>query len=191
MSEHLFLKDSVSVREFSKEVQTALPGKKFKIRNFEVNERGGRVESANGVGIFNDELTSEEITTFEGIVSEHKVGYEDVILQNNKSLRISEVDYRTRELISNGFTYDGNLFSMSEFAQINWDDIKANSTDYSFPLEIPTKTYKYSLTQGNLNAFWGAKSDFKWGYLDSGRALNVSITDATTQTELDAVIDNR
>lgn len=171
-----------SLTTLSKDIGVALPGKIFTMKCIDVD-----------CDItFSDALSGPDKTTLDTAVSDHQALTESNILQANKDVKNAAIDERTQELIFAGFTFDSKSFSMSNFAQLNWNDIKSNTVDYTFPLEIPTKdSYKYSLTQGNVNGFWTAKEDHKWAHLDSGRALNVSTVDAADQAALDLVVDNR
>jgi len=166
----------------SKDIEVALPGKIFIVNNSDVD-----------CDIkFSDALSGGDETILATTVSDHQALTEVNVFQQNKDIKNVAIDLRTKELINEGFTYDSELFSLSDFAQLNWNDIKNNTTDYSFPLEIPTKNnYKYSLTQGNVNGFWNAKMSQVWTHLDSGRALNVSVVDAVDQAALDLVVDSR
>jgi len=169
-------------QSLAKDIETDLPGKVFKVK----------CAGANCDVTFSDALIAADKTILDTTVSDHQAVTESNQLQNNKDIKNVAIDKRTKELILEGFTFDSETFSLSEFAQLNWNDIKTSTTDYTFPLEIPTlNSYKYSLTQGNVNGFWDAKKTAIWGHLDSGRALNVSVVDATNQTELDAVVDSR
>jgi len=113
-------------------------------------------------------------------------------LDTQKQTKYNAIDQKTGVLISGGFEYDSITFSASLNAQTNWSAIKNNESEFTFPLEISTKlNYKYSLAQADVSDFWIAGKDFIKEHLDSGRGLKVSVNDATTQTELDAVVDER
>ena len=117
------------------------------------------------------------------------------ILGENKAIRMSEVDAKTQQLIFNGVTHDSNTFSMSLTAQGNWNTIKTMSDAGSvvYPMNVTTKDngeYTFSL-KADFDAFADAAYAFAKGYVDSGRALKISITNASDQSELDAILDNR
>jgi hypothetical protein len=113
-------------------------------------------------------------------------------LEALKEHRYLEVDIRTAELISVGFVFDGQTFSLSANAQRNWDSIKTSKPDYSFPLDITTiDNNTYSLTNANVQAFWVAARDVVKSHLDSGRALKKSIFDAVDIAAVNLVVDNR
>ena len=113
-------------------------------------------------------------------------------LATNKEIRFLQIDKRSGELMSVGFVYGAETFSTSGNAQRNFNTLKNQEGEFTWPVEVSTKeNYKYDLAQANLAAFWTAGKDFIKGHLDSGRTLKVSVSDATTQAELDAVVDNR
>lgn len=115
-----------------------------------------------------------------------------VSLIDYKNLRYNEIDYKTKELILQGFLFDGNTFSLSSSAQFNWNNLKVNESDFTFPVIVSTiDSDEYTLTQANLLPFWTVGKDTVKGFLDSGRDLKKLIFDATDRAGVDAVIDNR
>jgi hypothetical protein len=114
-------------------------------------------------------------------------------LADLKARRIIEIDNVTQELIKGGFTFDSKQFSLSEKAQINWVGIKAAIDILTFPLDVTTlndEEYELVDTTSAVN-FCGTGLATKQSYLDSGRALKLQINSATTNAEVDAVVDNR
>jgi len=62
----------------------------------------------------------------------------------------------------------------------------------SWPKALTTKCdMEYLLAEEDLDACIGTGLAVVNGYLDSGRALKISTNAATTQEELDAIVDNR
>jgi len=116
-------------------------------------------------------------------------------LSEKKSIRADEIDNKTAELISNGFVYDSNTFSLSAEAQLNALGIKAlaESGGNITPIDISTKNdSSYTLNnKAALDGWFQAGFGTKKAHLDSGRALKLQIEAATNDSELDAVIDNR
>lgn len=113
-------------------------------------------------------------------------------LDMNKIKKNGQIDIRTQELIFQGFTYDGQTFSLSEMAQLNWVAMEASSDLLTWPVVITTKDdSEYSLTLANSPYFYGAALSTKQAHLNSGRALKLQVNAATTIAEVDAVIDNR
>lgn len=102
---------------------------------------------------------------------------------------IDRTDAKTAETIFEGFTYDGNLFSMSTSAQINWTNLFF-IPDEMFPLNVSTKNDEtvYSLALANRQAFYGAALTHKNGALQAGNALKAAAKAATTIAELEAVL---
>ena len=116
----------------------------------------------------------------------------DLILADYKQLRYNEIDGKSMVLISAGFTYDSKTFSLSINAQTNWNTLKDEEAEFTWPVDITTiDNDTYSLTQANLDAFWTAARDAVKGHLDSGRAYKKTIYDATDEAGVDAVVDTR
>ena len=113
-------------------------------------------------------------------------------LEDCKAKRILEIDYKTRQLIDVGFTFDGQSFSLSSSAQLNWVGMKASMDILSFPVSLTTKDdISYDLSQANALPFLGLALSAKQAHLDSGRSLKVSIKGAATYAVLDAIVDAR
>lgn len=116
----------------------------------------------------------------------------DLTLADYKQLRYNEIDYKTGLLIGAGFTFDSKQFSLSVPAQMNWNALKTNETDFTFPVTITTiDNDEYSLAQVDLNAFWTAGRDKVQSTIDAGRSLKKQIFDAVDEASVDLVIDNR
>jgi hypothetical protein len=114
------------------------------------------------------------------------------LLSDQKVVRKAEIDTRTQELIAEGMEFDGDTFSLSAYAQKNWLALKVFKDVISWPKDITTKDDKeYSLAEADCNSFSAKSVNIPFGYVDSGRALKISIDAATTQAELDAVVDER
>jgi len=113
-------------------------------------------------------------------------------LDYKKQERYKEIDLRTTQLISVGFTYDSNTFSLSTNAQTNWNNLKNNKVDFIWPVEVSTiDNNVYSLALADIGTFWENEKDAVNGHLDSGRSLKKSIFDAVDETAIDAVVDTR
>ncbi len=120
--------------------------------------------------------------------AEKDLAYFDI----NKSSRYLQIDGKTDALIIQGFTYDSKVFSLSLSAQMNFNALKNESSEFTWPVEITTiSNDTYSLTLANLNAFWRTGKVALKGDLDTGRALKKQIFDATTQAAVDAIVDTR
>ena len=109
-----------------------------------------------------------------------------------KQVRYGEIDRKTGGLIQSGFTFDSKVFSASPPAQFNWNSIKGNKPEFTFPLEISTlDNDTYNLTDVNVSTFWASGRDHVKGHLDSGRALKKSIKDAVDIAAVNAIVDAR
>jgi len=115
-----------------------------------------------------------------------------ITLETNKKAKIECIDLRTATLIAGGFSFDGNTFSLSQNAQINWVGLKTLESVLTWPVNITTKgDNQYSLEQADLDTFMGTGLAAKQAHLDSGRALKIQVNAAADQAALDAVVDNR
>jgi hypothetical protein len=137
------------------------------------------VDSASVVAVENDILINDGTP-------------KSLSLADYKQLRYNEIDAKTNELISPGFVYDSKTFSLSSNAQSNWNVLKDEEAEFTWPVDISTiDSDTYSLSQANLGAFWGAGMTFMKGHLDTGRALKKSVYDAANEAAVDAVVDTR
>lgn len=115
-----------------------------------------------------------------------------VSLDDKKVAKKKAIDVKTQSIIRQGFDFDGNHFSLSPNAQLNWIGIVVMQSAITWPLSITTDTDgDYDLAHGNLPYFVGTAMTMVGNYLASGRALKVACNAATTQAELDAVVDDR
>jgi len=113
-------------------------------------------------------------------------------LDEYKAYRYNEIDTRTAILISAGFPYESNTFSLSVYAQINWTEIHTNQSAFTFPLDISTlDNNEYSLAEANVVAFWTAGKDTLKRHLDTGRILKKQIFDAADRAASEAIVDER
>lgn len=92
------------------------------------------------------------------------------------------IDADTRKRIEDGFIFDGHTFSMSQNAQINWNNIASMYSIGLFPttegLNVSIKddvsTY-YVLTYENVIPFLTAYKDKKMTELEVGRANRMAV----------------
>ena len=125
----------------------------------------------------------------------------DVILSSEfvqlKAQRIIQIDEKTREIINEGFEFDGVMISLSPNAQSMFTGVslaiqKGYLTEADFPYEITTlDDNKYYLSWENADTFFGLVLYHISTRLATGRTLKVAVNEATTKEELDAVIDGR
>jgi len=173
------------IKLLAKEIETALPGKSF-------------VARANGLNIvldFNDALTGPETTTLDGTVSSHQAAGQ--ALERAKSLKITSIDLRTRELIDEGFEFpptSGDLYSLSTKGQLTLLGLDAARADLTYPVEYNKKDDKgKGIIPDNVTAhnfFLSAVATAR-AHLDSGTALKDQVRAASTVAAVDAVVDSR
>jgi hypothetical protein len=121
---------------------------------------------------------------------------DDKWIEYLKEERYYQVDDRTDELIELGYSYAGKQFSLSASAKTNILAIHSNRSDPAliYPIEyntindldnffIPNLTVLHEMF---LAAFGTTKA-----HLDSGSALKDLIRVATTEQEINLIIDNR
>jgi hypothetical protein len=107
-----------------------------------------------------------------------------------------EINERTAELIEGGYSYSGFNFSLSDRAQTNILALYSTKDDpvLSYPIKFNTiddlNTFDAVNASEIANMYYSALATKK-GYLDSGTVLKEQIRNATTQTEVDSISDNR
>lgn len=133
-------------------------------------------------------LTAAQKTTLDNLITAH----DGDPLPDLRDKRYAEIDAQTQKLIDKGFTFDNKKFSLSINAQANWTRLKALESSLTWPVKISTKSANgYDLTQANLAGFMAAAHTAIHGHLESGRALKKQVKNATTETAIKNVIDNR
>lgn len=128
------------------------------------------------------------------------------LLLKAKEKKYVVIDNRTSELIGEGFTYDGKIFSLSRQAQSNMLGVRAAIADYRaagtlaafeaafFPLKFNTLDDDDSTGLATVNdflAFYDTAMGTVRAYLDGGTALKAAIRSAVDIAGVDAVVDNR
>lgn len=123
----------------------------------------------------------------------HKNDLDALWLDTQKHMRKLAIDKRTAQLFAQGFTYDGVLFSLSPVSQLNWNAIEAERDELTYPFDISTKDGgEYQLPDAAaVHAFALTGLGAGQAYYDAGRNLRLLIDAATTQAELDAIVDDR
>ena len=113
-------------------------------------------------------------------------------LQRRANQRIVYVDRKTKQLISQGFTFDGRQFSLSLPAQKNWLGLKTLEDILQWPVKITTiDDLEYSLAQSDLNAFLLKGEQTLQTHLDNGRSIKNAMKTAATLQDLALIKDNR
>lgn len=114
-------------------------------------------------------------------------------LDFRKEERYLEINNRTDELIPLlGFSYDNETFKCGLEDRVNYGHIKQFESLLTFPIDIVTKDEgSYSLTAINLDGFISAAMTHVNTVIGQGAYFKGLIKAATTEAEIDAVIDNR
>lgn len=121
-------------------------------------------------------------------------------LEANKKVRRKQVNIRTDALIDAGFPFDdGNgakVYSMSLHAQSRAEGIfqLKDNVNFTWPVEWPTEddTYYASFADwSEFEPFHLTMAGALRAVVGSSKAIRLAIAAATTQAELDAVVDPR
>ena len=108
-------------------------------------------------------------------------------LDEYKKHLIDLQDKKTENLILSGFTFDGNLFSLSINAQINWSNL-LNFPQVMFPLNLSTKDDNiYILNFSNVQNFYFTSLGRKSECLQLGNDIKKRINESLTIAELDLI----
>jgi hypothetical protein len=95
------------------------------------------------------------------------------------------IDDETEKLILDGFTYDGNKFSLSLEARSEWLALRTLESEMTFPITLPTLDgSSYSLSQANLSGFLTAGLSTYRSHKQSGRLLKEQVDTKTTEEDL-------
>ena len=117
-------------------------------------------------------------------------------LSEYKDERYKEIDGRTFELISAGFTYKSLVFSLSQNAQINILGMDATRDDpaMSYPIEYSTidDLAHYSVLDAtDLHTMYLTALGTKKAWVDSGTVLKDAVRAAIDENAVSLIIDNR
>lgn len=146
----------------------------------------------NGLNIAGDliEVIGEAIINeviLDGVLYNH----EAKSLEDIKNIRYSEIDSKTADLITAGFSFGGHIFSMSLTAQINWSNFP-NLPDQLFPLNVVDASEEvYVLSLANKLNFYFSALNHKNQYLQSGGILKAQVKACETIEAVNLIIDNR
>ena len=115
-------------------------------------------------------------------------------LEGYKEYRFEQVNLKSRDLITNGHSYGGFVFSLSENAQRNLLGLFTGKDYLTYPMEYRTKDDLNKVFLNNAtdvtNFYFSAMGTIQ-AHLASGNALKQQINDATTVNEVQLIIDNR
>lgn len=116
-------------------------------------------------------------------------------LDEQKAERVNEIDLNTQRLIAEGFVHNDTLFSLSLNAQQNWTamSVMLLTGKLTFPNKITNKNdLPYYLQDAAEFITFTDKAVYAvQSQLEYGRQLKAAVLLATTQQELDAVVDPR
>ena len=182
----------LDLKALNGEVKSALPGKKFRLRSRP--KKDAEVDPQVEVDFHEDTLTTAEITTLDTTVSDNQTATDT--LDALKAECMKDIDDHSRGLFAAGVTHGGDLFSTSMAAQARMNDYVTldDATQLDYPVRWPLKDNSGEGSFGNkvaLKNFAQAMFDRVRAVEDGGLDLKVSIRAATTQAELDAVVDTR
>lgn len=148
------------------------------------------VDAGHLVNLESAVIIEKDITALDGTPTE-------ITLEDLKSIRFTEIDSRTGELIANGFEYppaSGKLFSLSTSAQINISALNQSRDELTYPINYNTiddmDFYDVSDAADLHNMYLTALS-VKKAHLDSGTALKAQVRAAVDDAGVNAVVDNR
>jgi hypothetical protein len=117
-------------------------------------------------------------------------------LSGYKQWRINEVNVRTQELITAGYTWAGKQFPLSINGQINLLGLvnAAQLGILTFPIDLNTidDTDRHPIADPTeVYNIFGTALGTKKSILDSGTALKEQIMNAVDESAVQAIIDNR
>ena len=152
-------------------------------------------QNIEGVSSIGNDYTFHGLTGNEDL-TEIIENHNPVSLDEYKVGKYQEIDNKTQILISQGFLFDGKLFSLSIPAQSNWTNIKANKQDFidlgAFPLGISCQDGSiYMLQEADVFTFWLTGMSTVKTHYNSGGILKEQVKNATTKEEIESIIDNR
>lgn len=151
-----------------------------------VAEYAGIQTSDDILSVMGKSLVSED--ALDALVREH-VAYS---LVERKATKNFNIDLRTQAIIAEGFVFDGELFSLSLKAQMNWLGLSTLQALFQWPMAVTTDDDKeYHLSLLDLIPFITTGSGKVADTIGSGRALKLRVNAAQDQDMIDAVVDNR
>ena len=141
---------------------------------------------------FKVELDQDQYNELNDLVTNHQ----SECVDHCKAKKYVEIDTRTEELISFGYTYQEKQFSLSANAQTNILALFStrNEPEFSYPVRYNTidDTDYYDITDAtDLKNMYLTALATKKGHVDSGTALKDQVRAATTEEEIEAITDNR
>lgn len=147
------------------------------------------IDNAHTVTLESAVIIEEDIYINDGTLT-------DLTLDDLKVLRYHEIDLRTEEKISLGFSYAGKVFSLSANAQTNILalDNTRNDVAMSYPIGYSTKddSEHYDVVDAtSLHNMYLTALATKKSWVDSGTVLKDAVRAAVDEQAVQAIIDNR
>lgn len=120
--------------------------------------------------------------------------YDLTSVDGYKSYLYDKVDNKTGKLISQGFTYNAKVFSLSENAQNNLLGTYSakDLLTYPFSWSVKDDSEVIQITDATeMATFFMTALGAKKAHQDSGTVLKQSVAACTTIAQLEAIVDNR
>jgi len=183
MAEYRYPNTPVDLPSFIEEIKSALD---------HVVKGSLGMDGADFVVTTEEPLSQADHDTLDATVAAHNPN--SLLIQKVK--KGEEIDHNTAVIILKGFTYQGKVFSLSEVAQIKLIGTYAvrNHPAFPYPVKWNTKNNYSTVSLADATAlenFFLLAMQAVRVAVDSGTALKDQVRAATTQAELDAVVDNR
>jgi hypothetical protein len=118
----------------------------------------------------------------------------ELSLTELKDYRYGLIDTKTGELISQGFTYDTKVFSISANAQVNLLGTYSAKELLTYPFSWNTKddSETYQIADATeMTVFFMTALATKKAQQDSGTVLKGQVRDAVDIAAVNTIIDNR
>jgi hypothetical protein len=152
---------------------------------------GNTFESIEQSNEFDDIAKVEIVNAINNYLQDEIYTHLDYLsIDEKKSQSIDFIDEKIKECILSGFLFQGNLFSMSLEAQINWSNLLMIPDEY-FPLQINTKEDNvYNLHFSNRDAFYMAAMTHKTTKLNLGTNRKQQVLSCNTTEEIDLLLES-
>lgn len=142
------------------------------------------------VKIYYQTINGQEVVITKENLCEKPSDYISTVAEAKAFIK-KKIDARTEELILNGFSFGGQVFSLSFTAQINWSNIP-NLPESLFPLPMLDKDgNNYSLACANRMNFYLTAVGTKNALIQSGNALKTQVNELGTIEEILNFVDPR
>jgi hypothetical protein len=149
---------------------------------------------------FDHDLTSDERAALDQAMLDAGYAFAGVDnsgesgLEQTKRAKYLAIDTRTEELIDQGFSFAGKVFSLSSNAQKYWIGMMVGKDLLTYPLVVNTLDDSSTLSVTDavmvLQMYGTAMGTVK-AHLASGTALKDLVRAATTIPEVQAIVDSR